>query len=386
MAAVAVARPGVAPFPSDERERLEVIRELCPKLTAAGVHSLLDEFCKLVAQHFDTPIAAISFVEEVEQVFVGITGAPIRSTGRESSICAHGIARDRTDILLVPDTHVDDRFKNNSLVLGAPHIRFYAGAPLCHASGARLGMLCLISPEPRTLRTDEVDSLRGAAAFALEYLEQLAATAGGGAHSVIFPTESWFRFCESDALRRAQKQSPAPPSAPSYTAPTPPPSSTSAVPASATLTTSPDSTPAPSRPRMMPRALGWRGLRLEPSLLVDVLRASLMSMGLSTRTGSNGFSLYAVDDTVDDTVDDSTPRYPEVQAAAVGAATAASASALLGVSVFVFAGTQPGEVDVHTRRTRGDTFAYHELVRTMQAELRGRLPFVPEAALTLRRT
>ena len=74
------------------------------------------------------------------------------------------------------------------------------------------------------------------------------------------------------------------------------------------------------------------------------------------------------------------------QAAAVGAATAASASALLGVSVFVFAGTQPGEVDVHTRRTRGDTFAYHELVRTMQAELRGRLPFVPEAALTLRRT
>jgi GAF domain-containing protein len=35
----------------------------------------------------------------------------------------------------------DDRFRSNPLVVGAPHIRFYAGCPLVASNGLRLGSL-----------------------------------------------------------------------------------------------------------------------------------------------------------------------------------------------------------------------------------------------------
>ena len=39
--------------------------------------------------------------------------------------------------------------------VGAPHIRFYLGAPLILPGGARIGTFCLIDTRPRAL--DELD-------------------------------------------------------------------------------------------------------------------------------------------------------------------------------------------------------------------------------------
>ena len=61
--------------------------------------------------------------------------------------------------MVVNDTLQDPRFADNPLVLGAPFIRFYAGAPLTLSSGHNVGTLCIIDPKPKRLAEEEVAHL-----------------------------------------------------------------------------------------------------------------------------------------------------------------------------------------------------------------------------------
>ncbi|WP_088184805.1 PAS domain-containing protein [Sphingobium sp. Z007] len=113
----------------------------------AGGFRNLDEITGFAAQLCDVPIALVSIVEDVRQLFLSRVGLDAQETPRDVSFCA--LAMLGKEIFLVPDATRDARFADNALVTGPPHIRFYAGAPLVGADGEPLGALCVIDTVPR---------------------------------------------------------------------------------------------------------------------------------------------------------------------------------------------------------------------------------------------
>lgn len=117
----------------------------------AGGFEALDAITRFGAALCDTPICLVSIVEEQRQRFLSRSGLDATQTPRDTSFCAHAMLGQ--DIFLIPDAREDQRFADNPLVTGAPHIRFYAGAPLVDPDGVPLGALCVIDDTPRTALT-----------------------------------------------------------------------------------------------------------------------------------------------------------------------------------------------------------------------------------------
>ncbi len=135
-----------------------------------------DRIVELARALFDTPIALVSFVDAERQWFKARVGLDVAETPRETAFCAHAIRH--TDVMVVPDARADPRFQENPLVTGEPRIRFYAGAPMITPEGARLGTVCIISPEPRpALDERDLKRLQALAAIAANELELRRKTA-----------------------------------------------------------------------------------------------------------------------------------------------------------------------------------------------------------------
>lgn len=108
----------------------------------------LDDLTGFAAELCGTPVALVSLVEEESQQFLSALGFEERHTPRNTSFCAHAMVAGET-VMVVPDARLDPRFADFPLVVGPPHIRFYAGARLLSHEGVPLGAICVISPEPR---------------------------------------------------------------------------------------------------------------------------------------------------------------------------------------------------------------------------------------------
>ena len=133
------------PIPYDEPDRLAALHRL--DVLDTPPEAELDVITRLAADRFDTPTALISLVDATRQWFKSRYGLEASETCRNDSFCGHTIAGE--GVMVVPDATADPRFAKNPLVTGAPHIRFYAGAPLMLADGHKVGTLCVIDTEPR---------------------------------------------------------------------------------------------------------------------------------------------------------------------------------------------------------------------------------------------
>ncbi|MBK3879179.1 MULTISPECIES: PAS domain S-box protein [Stutzerimonas stutzeri subgroup] len=132
--------------------------------------SAFDDFTALAAQICDTPIALISLVDDRRQWFKSRVGLDVSETPREISFCTYTITGD--EIFEVPDTLQDPRFCSNPLVLGDPHIRFYAGTPLTSPDGYNLGTLCVIDRQPRRLSPEQRETLERLGRQVIRLFEQ----------------------------------------------------------------------------------------------------------------------------------------------------------------------------------------------------------------------
>lgn len=116
-------------------------------LAGARSEGVLDDLAAFAAELCAAPVALVSLVEEEFQTFLARTGTDLDGTPRSHSFCAHAMHGHK--VMQVPDATRDIRFADNPLVTGAPHIRFYAGAPLVSREGVPLGAICVVDHKPR---------------------------------------------------------------------------------------------------------------------------------------------------------------------------------------------------------------------------------------------
>lgn len=137
-----------AALPTNEMDRLATLRAYGILDTPADAR--FDTFTRLAARLFDAPIALVTLIDEARQWIKSAVGLGMREMPRDVAFCAHAILHPE-EMLVVEDAARDPRFADNPLVLGDPHIRFYAGAPLRVADGHALGALCVIDHRPRRI-------------------------------------------------------------------------------------------------------------------------------------------------------------------------------------------------------------------------------------------
>lgn len=157
-----------APRLKDEAKRLAALSEygIDQGLCDPGLNNLLN----LAANVFNVPIVLVSLIEEQRQLLAAGLGISVCETSREASFCAHAILRRK--IMVIPDARLDARFKDNPMVIGTPHIRFYAGIPLRTLSGYAIWTLCIIDLKPRrTLSARDEHNMQDLAALVMDRLE-----------------------------------------------------------------------------------------------------------------------------------------------------------------------------------------------------------------------
>lgn len=137
----------LAPIPDNDAQRLQALRELL--ILDTPPEERFDRVVAFAAQEFEVPIALVSLVDRNRQWFKSRIGLAACETARDISFCGHALLEHET--LLIPDARQDARFADNPLVVGPPHIRFYAGAQLVLPSGHAVGTLCVIDTRPREL-------------------------------------------------------------------------------------------------------------------------------------------------------------------------------------------------------------------------------------------
>ncbi|SHF10751.1 PAS domain S-box-containing protein/diguanylate cyclase (GGDEF) domain-containing protein [Modicisalibacter ilicicola DSM 19980] len=142
-----------------DSSRLEALDSL--RLLDTPFEERFDVLTRLACRLFDVPIALVSLVDDERQWFKSAQGITLRETPVEYAFCAHVVEANAT--LVVTDASQDPRFRNNPLVLGAPHIRFYAGVPIHGPAGMPLGTFCIIDTRPRGLSEHDKETLHSLA-------------------------------------------------------------------------------------------------------------------------------------------------------------------------------------------------------------------------------
>lgn len=183
-----------APLPDNEAARLQALDKY--EILDTLAESAFDDLTRLAAYICGVPIALVSLIDRDRQWFKSRVGLEISQTPRDIAFCAHAILQ--SEPLIISDTLQDERFANNPLVIGEPHVRFYAGAPLVDADGCALGTLCILDKVPRDFSVEQQQAL---AILSRQVMTQLNLR-----RNLVELKESVERYQQADEARQKSEQ------------------------------------------------------------------------------------------------------------------------------------------------------------------------------------
>lgn len=173
------------PSPSDEEARLRALND--SHVLDRGAEYRFDRLTRLCVQLFKVPTAYLAFIDrDGPRLKSGVGTFAGSSISREFSFASMAI--EHSGLFVVEDTLADDRYSSNPFVVGDPHVRFFAAYPI-ESQGMRLGALCVVDYQPRSLSKMEGLILRDLALWIQSELqndeERARATA---VHRALLPT------------------------------------------------------------------------------------------------------------------------------------------------------------------------------------------------------
>ena len=153
---MSISGDSITPEQGSEAERLATLAGY--GVLDTGRERRFDELTALASHLCATPAALVTLVNERQLFFKAATGLALTEAPRAGSFCEQAIGQ--RAVFEVPDASADPRFSGYALVAGAPHIRYYAGAPLVAANGHAVGALCVLDFAPRRLPIEKYGALQ----------------------------------------------------------------------------------------------------------------------------------------------------------------------------------------------------------------------------------
>ena len=145
--------PAVA-FEITNRSRLKELAEL--EIMGTEPEDQYDQLISLMTLSFNTPIAAISFIDEDRQWFKSETGINKQEVSIADGFCSHTLLN---GVSVIEDTHTNDTVKNLPIVNDEPYIRFYAGVAIKSPNGQLIGTCCIMDRRPRQFNDTDIRQL-----------------------------------------------------------------------------------------------------------------------------------------------------------------------------------------------------------------------------------
>lgn len=150
-----------------EQQRLEALG--AERLMQLGPNQSLDSLTKLLSRLVGVPTSLVTLLGPERQWIKASHNFILTETPADTAICRRTL--ERNELTVIEDTALDDEYRDSPLVVAAPHIRFYAGAPLKTPEGKAFGCMCVIGYKPRQLNDVEREILQSVAEIAGTVLE-----------------------------------------------------------------------------------------------------------------------------------------------------------------------------------------------------------------------
>ncbi len=181
--------------PDQETGRLEASGKY--RMLDTAPEEAFDDLTRLAAQICETPIALMTLIDGNRQYVKSKVGLTAIEAEQAIAICTQ--VHLLTELVVVEETLVDERFATNSLVTNDPYIRFFTSVPLITSSGEILGTLWVIDYVPRSLKASQLEALKALSRQAIAQLELQQKLAD-------LATQRWRDYKELEAKLQRREQ------------------------------------------------------------------------------------------------------------------------------------------------------------------------------------